>query len=103
MKRSFTRFTQPVYQAKFRHDGKLIVAGDGDGFVQVLDASSRAILRTLKGHKAPVQVVSFQTLGSGIFSASDDKSVRFWDMTTEKLVNVYTDHQVSIYFTTPGG
>ncbi|CAM9338876.1 unnamed protein product, partial [Heterosigma akashiwo] len=55
--RSFTRFGDIAHCGVFRHDGKLIAAGDGSGKVRLFDVDSRSALRVFKGHKAPCQAV----------------------------------------------
>lgn len=50
--KTITRFKDNARGAEIRKDGKLVVAGGDDGFVQVFDLNSRAILRTMKGHDA---------------------------------------------------
>jgi U3 small nucleolar RNA-associated protein 15 len=42
-----------------RGDGKLCVASDEGGLVQVFDINSRAILRTIRAHKQYVSKSSF--------------------------------------------
>ncbi|KAJ3302630.1 snoRNA-binding rRNA-processing protein [Kappamyces sp. JEL0829] len=63
---------------------KLLVAGDAQGLIQVFDLSSRAILRTLSGHKAPVRCVVLLE-GKRILSASDDHSLKIWDLPTQSV------------------
>lgn len=46
------------------------------GGAQVFDASSRALLRQLKGHKQPAHVAQFAPDRLHVLSAADDASVR---------------------------
>jgi U3 small nucleolar RNA-associated protein 15 len=48
--KTITRFKDTARCGEFRKDGKLVVAGDEEGNVQVFDVSSRAVLRTMKEH-----------------------------------------------------
>lgn len=48
--KTISRFKDTVRSGHIRDDGKLIVAGDDSGLVQVFDLASRAILRTIKEH-----------------------------------------------------
>ena len=50
-KKTISRFNDTAYSACFREDGKLIVAGDATGVVQLFDINSRAILRKFDDHK----------------------------------------------------
>ena len=91
--KTFSRFDDIVYSGSFRRDGKLVVAGGKRPIVNVFDMSSRAILRSFKGHTAPIHVTKFAQDNVHIFSASDDKSCRYWDMPTQKAVCVLTGHE----------
>jgi U3 small nucleolar RNA-associated protein 15 len=54
--KTISRFKDTARSGHIRDDGKLLVAGDDGGVVQVFDLASRAILRTIKDH---TQFVSF--------------------------------------------
>lgn len=90
--KTFSRFKDVARSGSFRADGKLLVAGDDSGLVQVFDASSRSVLRQLKGHTLPVHVSRFSSDPTRILTASDDRSVRLWDMPEEKTVNTFLGH-----------
>ncbi|KAI8082758.1 WD40-repeat-containing domain protein [Halteromyces radiatus] len=92
-KKTISRFKDLAYSATFRHDGKLIVAGDATGLVQLFDINSRAILRTFREHTMPVHVTKFSNNTTNIMSASDDKTVRIWDIPTETSINVFEGHE----------
>lgn len=49
--KTISRFRDTAYSGSIRNDGKLAVAGDASGLVQVFDVNSRAILRSLHGHQ----------------------------------------------------
>lgn len=89
VKRTSNRNKENVYGTRYRLDGKLMVAGGDSGLVQVLDVNSRSILRNLRGHTKATHVCSFGKEYTKVFSASDDKTVRYWDLPTEKeLVSI---------------
>ena len=50
VRRSFSRFKETAYSARFRHDGQLLVAGSEEGVVKLFDLGSRSILRQFSGH-----------------------------------------------------
>lgn len=50
VKKTISRFKDVASSGYIRADGKLVVAGDATGLVQLFDINSRAVLRTMKGH-----------------------------------------------------
>lgn len=52
--KTISRFKDTARSGEFRKDGKLVVAGDEGGNVQVFDVSSRAVLRSMKEHNQSV-------------------------------------------------
>ncbi|KAI6164903.1 Trp-Asp repeat-containing protein [Pisolithus thermaeus] len=78
--RTISRFKDVARSGNIRSDGKLVVAGDDTGLVQIFDINSRAILRTLDSHKQPVHVTKFSPLShTQVLSCSDDTTVKLWD------------------------
>ncbi|KAF9247088.1 WD40 repeat-like protein [Melanogaster broomeanus] len=62
--KTISRFKDVARSGNIRPDGKLVVAGDDTGLIQIFDINSRAILRTLDSHKQPVHVTKFSHLCS---------------------------------------
>ncbi|EMR10089.1 hypothetical protein PNEG_01838 [Pneumocystis murina B123] len=83
VKKTISRFKDVAYSGEIRADGKLLIASDNTGTVQLFDISSRSILRSLYSHKLPVHVAKFSPYCLTTFlSASDDKTIRIWDLPT---------------------
>ena len=80
--------------ASYRYDGNLLVAGGEDPVVQVFDANSRVILRQFSGHTRSVHVTRFSNSGTKIFSGSDGKTVKVWDIPSQAEVVSYQEHEV---------
>ncbi|ALC49528.1 CG3071 [Drosophila busckii] len=89
--KNLSRFQKTAYGATFRQDGRLLAAGDEEGHVKLFDTGSRNILRLFKGHKAPVHRTFFTADKLQLASFADDKSVRMWDVSNEKVVAKYKD------------
>ncbi|CAG7848682.1 U3 small nucleolar RNA-associated protein 15 homolog [Serendipita indica DSM 11827] len=87
-----SRFKDNARSGQIRADGKLIVAGEDTGSVQVFDTASRAILRTFDKHKQPTHVTKFSPNHSHILSCSDDTTVRLWDIPTQAEAYTFTSH-----------
>ncbi|KAF8076447.1 Trp-Asp repeat-containing protein [Lyophyllum atratum] len=91
--KTISRFKDVARSGSIRQDGKLVVAGDDSGLVQVFDINSRAILRTLDSHKQPVHVTKFSTLSpTQILSCSDDTTAKIWDVPSQSTISTFTSH-----------
>jgi U3 small nucleolar RNA-associated protein 15 len=93
--KTISRFKDTVLCAEFREDGKLLVASDKSGAVQVFDLSSRAILRhwTPEETHQRLQVSCVKWLGlTNVVSAGDDNTVKLWDITVKASVQTFTGH-----------
>ena len=90
--RGVGRFDGVVHSAALRGDGKLLVAGEDNGRVQVFDSASKDILRLFKGHRGPVHGTCFASDNKAIMTAGDDRSTRMWDLATGAVVAEFDDH-----------
>jgi U3 small nucleolar RNA-associated protein 15 len=91
--RTITRFDDIVRGTDIRPDGRIITAGDETGTIQVFDVNSRAILKTWKEHKQPVWVTRFSPNDpTTLFSASDDRTVRLWDLPSDQSARTFSGH-----------
>ncbi|KAF8341536.1 WD40 repeat-like protein [Cantharellus anzutake] len=86
------RFSDVARSGNIRHDGKLVVAGDDSGLIQIFDLQSRAILRKMEEHKQPVHITKFSPSGTQILSCSDDTTVKLWDIASGKPTVTFYDH-----------
>ncbi|KAF7292448.1 WD40 repeat-like protein [Mycena chlorophos] len=91
--KTISRFKDVARSACIRADGKLVVAGDDSGLVQIFDINSRAILRTLDSHKQPTHVTKFSTLEpTQVLSCSDDTTAKLWDVPSQSAITTFTSH-----------
>lgn len=90
--KNLSRFRENAYGATFRSDGKLLCAGGEETNVKLFDVASKSLLRLFKGHEAPVHRTQFLYSKPQIASFSDDKSVKIWDIPTEKNIISYAEH-----------
>ncbi|MCJ1480854.1 hypothetical protein MMC06_001009 [Schaereria dolodes] len=92
--KTISRFDDVAHGAEIRRDGRIMVAGDDTGVIQVFDISSRAILKTWKEHKQPVWATKFSPVESTtLMSASDDRTVRLWDLPSQESTTTFVGHQ----------
>lgn len=91
--KTISRFDDAVRCAEVRPDGRVVVTGEETGTMQVFDVNSRSILRTWTEHKQPVWVTKFSpSTATDLLSASDDKTVRLWDLPSENSVRSFVGH-----------
>ncbi|GAB0133272.1 hypothetical protein EsDP_00001684 [Epichloe bromicola] len=91
--KTITRFGDVARSGDIRRDGKVLVAGDDTGRMQVFDVNSRAILKTWMEHKQPVWTTKFSpTELTTLLSASDDRTVRLWDLPSNEATTTFVGH-----------
>lgn len=92
--KQISRFDDIAHGAEIRRDGRVLVAGDDSGVIQVFDVHSRAILKTWKEHKQPVWTTKFSPAeNTTLMSACDDRTVRLWDLPAQESVTTFRGHQ----------
>ena len=93
--KTISRFQAPAQSGSFRSDGRVLVAGDDSGLIQVFDIGSRAVIKTWDEHMGnTVNVTKFSpTTVTQLLSASDDKTVRLWDLTSSKSTHKFVGNQ----------
>ena len=92
--KTISRFDDIAHGAEIRRDGRVMVAGDESGAIQVFDVNSRAILKTWKEHKQPVWATKFSpTEPTTLMSASDDRTIRLWDLPSQESTLTFVGHQ----------
>lgn len=80
--KNFTRFKDTAYCGEFRNDGKLLVAGDASGLVQIFDAHHpRSLLVSIKPSSHPTHITKFNPLiNTQLLTCSDDRIARLYDI-----------------------
>ncbi|KAK0720925.1 WD40-repeat-containing domain protein [Lasiosphaeris hirsuta] len=90
------RFDSEAHSGEIRADGRVLVAGEDSGKMQVFDVGggTRAvILKTWHIHKQPVWVTKWSpTELTTLMSCSDDKTVRLWDLPSNTPSRMFTGH-----------
>jgi U3 small nucleolar RNA-associated protein 15 len=90
--RTFARFKDIAYSGVLRDDGKALAVGGQAGLVQLFDCGSRAVLRKFTTHTAAVRCVRWSADKLHLASASDDATVRIWDISTGNCVRRHDGH-----------
>ena len=91
------RFESVARSGEIRADSRVLVAGDDSGKMQVFDVAGgtrAAILKTWHIHKQPVWVTKWcPSELTTLMSASDDKTVRLWDLPSNQPSRTFSGHQ----------
>ena len=93
--KNFTRFKDTVYCGEFRNDGKLLVAGDASGLVQIFDAHHpRTLLVTITPSSHPTHITKFHpTINTQLLTCSDDRVARLYDISqSAKPIVSFNNH-----------
>ena len=70
-----------------------MVSASHDATVKLHFPGSSTKTKTIKGHTAPVKSVEFMGDGKTLLTASDDKSVKMWDVDTLKFKGGFMGHK----------
>jgi len=93
--KTISRFdaSDTAHSGAIRRDGRVLLAGGDSGAIQAFDTGSRAILKTFREHKLPVWVTQWHPQDlTGLMSASDDGTVRLWDLPGEGSTTTFVGH-----------
>ncbi|CAN8105642.1 unnamed protein product [Discula destructiva] len=91
------RFDSVARSGEIRRDSRVLVAGDDSGKIQVFDVASAGraqVLKTWHVHKQPVWLTKWAPADMTVLmSASDDKTVRLWDLPSAEPTRQFVGHQ----------
>ena len=74
-----------VHAICFSSDGQCIAVGMQNGDVLILNVRTGQWVEKLMGHRNWVGSVAFMPDGMGLISGSEDKTVKFWNMSSLQL------------------
>eukprot|EP01097_Dermamoeba_algensis_P004803 TRINITY_DN3081_c0_g1_i1.p1 TRINITY_DN3081_c0_g1~~TRINITY_DN3081_c0_g1_i1.p1 ORF type:complete len:1240 (+),score=254.36 TRINITY_DN3081_c0_g1_i1:49-3720(+) len=92
---SSPRKIYPVNHVRMCKDLNTVISCGGDRSLWVMDISYGSIVHQLDGHKD--EVTSFYLDSHKLVSASKDKTVKLWDLTTCRSVKTWSGHTGEIY------
>ncbi|CAD5119868.1 DgyrCDS8452 [Dimorphilus gyrociliatus] len=98
--KTFSRFKEDVYSARWRSDGSLITCGGQQGKLHVLHPQ-HGELRRIKAHKQAIRSCGFTKDNHRIISGSDDNEVKIWDIATGECVQTFRSHSDHVRSVSP--
>lgn len=69
-------------------DGNLIASGAADNNIKIWNFDTQSCF-TLRGHREWVNCVKLHTASKTLYSASEDVTVRMWDLNTKQCIKVF--------------
>lgn len=89
-------FTSFLLSIAFSPDRRILALGLYDGTIQLRDADTLDLLRTLEGHLDGVFSLAFNPDGSALISGSGDNTVRLWDVKTGQPLLTLAGHKTRV-------
>ena len=86
---TFQGHTEGVITVHF--EGNILASGSIDRLVKIWNFSDKSTF-CLRGHKDWVNAVKVDSASRTVFSASDDCTVRLWDLDTRRTIQIFEGH-----------
>lgn len=81
------------------NDSKYVVAGGRDKKIRVFDPRTNAVIKVFEGHRGAITALSFRKGTNTLFSASEDRCLKQWDLNSMCYLDTLFGHQVCRYST----
>lgn len=81
----------------FSPDDKLSASILDDIAIQICESRSGNLLHVLTGHSDSVSSICFSPCGNSVLSASQDKSIKEWDVKTGKCIRTLVGHITGVH------
>jgi WD40 repeat protein len=81
-----------IYGVALSPDGRYAVTG-GEHDAKLWDIASGRLIRTLRGHRGPVEAVQFSRDGKSIATGSWDNVMKLWDVATGAELRSFVGHE----------
>ncbi len=91
-----------VLSADWTPDGRQVALGLNNGDIQLWDAETHTLLKTLKGHTNPVYGLAFNPRGTHLISTpwesgGTDHNPRLWDVASGQTVGLLEGHKEGVF------
>eukprot|EP01041_Mallomonas_annulata_P007553 gene7553-15484_t len=90
--------SKSVVSLKFSKDDRMLATASADKTAQIINSTTGIREATLHGHNEGLNdIIWLDHLGQYVATASDDKTIRIWDIEKEMCISVLTGHQHFTY------
>ncbi|KAK1229314.1 hypothetical protein PQX77_007632 [Marasmius sp. AFHP31] len=76
-----------ITSVKFSSDGRYVAAGYMDCCVRIWEVATGQLIERARGHQGIVNSLAFTPDASGLVSASFDKTLKYWDVSSRNRLN----------------
>lgn len=77
-------------------DGRYAAVGSRDSLVRIFDIRAEKMIQEFKGHKGPVTDLAFRTNSLQLFSASEDRCIRHYNLQEMMYMETLYGHQFGV-------
>ena len=84
---SFNDLNSPITSLKISPKGKLLIAGDANGFISFRDAVSGQHVISMKAFDSAVECINFNSTGELMVIASPDGEIKIYDFRQSKFIH----------------
>ena len=77
-------------------DGRYAAVGSRDALVRIFDVRTEKMIQEFKGHKGPVTDLAFRTNSLQLFSASEDRCIRHYNLQEMMYMETLYGHQFAV-------
>ncbi|CAN5543283.1 NB-ARC domain-containing protein [soil metagenome] len=89
----FTDYVGAVTAIAISPDGQLLAAGADNGLIYLWQMADRQLVGVCQGHHSQIGALAFAPTGEQrLASASDDQTVRIWDVDTRRTLHMLVGH-----------
>ncbi len=92
------RQATPINGVDFSHTAAVVAASTPQGIVNLYDATTGRLLRTLKVSRKGVNAVAFSPDGRTLATASDDHTVELWNVVSGAHIRTLSGHSKSVSY-----
>lgn len=84
------------YRVAFSQDGKLLATRGAEDAIELCDAQTGQLTKSLKGPKGEVKTLAISPDGKTLASAGDDKIIRLWNIESGETTSSLTGHDGAV-------